>query len=135
MLTIMKTMTMATTIYFAADLSRQMTDNDDIDGDNDNAYYDNDNENNDDDDSDMVCGRLSQTNVSRLPSAQNHFEHDDDDGDDGDGDDMIMTMMFVAKIYFHFKVQLKPSVDEICFAFALVPLKHRQICQPCQLHR
>ena len=25
-----------------------------------------------------------QTNVSRLPSAQNHFEADDDDGGDGD---------------------------------------------------
>ena len=91
----------------------------------------------------MFCGRLSQTNVSRLPSAQNHFDHDDgDDDDDGDdGDDMIMmimlimTMMVVTKISFYFKVQLKPSVDEICFAFALVPLKHRQICQPCQLHR
>ena len=35
-----------------------------------------------------------QTNVSRLPSAQNHFEADDDGGD-GDGGTMVMIMIMV----------------------------------------
>ena len=49
-----------------------------------------------------------QTNVSRLPSAQNHFEADDDDNGDGDGDGggtivvimimVVMVMMMVMKM-------------------------------------